>query len=189
MPKSILITKEMIDEAAFAIAKEKGIQSLSARSIADRLKCSTQPLYKTYSNMEELKENTMLKLSNFVMQKIITYKKTDSPFLNSGLGYIEFAKNEKYLFQMFCIESKVHNVLKPDIKNKAIKKLMDKEVIELSLSKESKDKIFTQTMIFAYGLAVLAFLDHLEIKEDETANLLKNAFESFIKQETEVIEI
>ena len=185
MPKQITITKEMLGDTAFSLVRESGIGELSARNLANRLKCSTQPIYKAYGNMDKLKENVMRSLADFMMKSIIGYRKTDSAFLDSGLGYINFAKTEKILFQLFCLENDSHNILQSDIGNNEVRELMEKELTDWKLSKDSMDKIFLQTMIFTYGLAVLAFLDNVGLSEDETALLLKETFESYVNQELE----
>ena len=44
MPPKAKITREMIVDAAFAIAREAGAETINARTVAERLKCSTQPV-------------------------------------------------------------------------------------------------------------------------------------------------
>lgn len=44
MPKQ-RITKEMVVEAAFEIAREQGMEQVVVKSIAARLNCSVQPIY------------------------------------------------------------------------------------------------------------------------------------------------
>lgn len=183
MPKPVVITKEMIDEAVFSMVRESGLSVLTARNIADKLGCSTQPIYKTYENMDELKESVMAKLAEFMMRRIMDYRKTGCAFLDSGLGYINFAKTEKVLFRLFCLENKGHNILKLDVGNEAVRALMEQELCGKALTKTSKDKIFLQTMIFTYGLAVLALLEHIELSEDEVAELLQKSFDSYVNQE------
>lgn len=185
MPKSVVITKEMIDEAVFSMVRESGIAVLTARNIAEKLCCSTQPIYKTYESMEELKKSASERLLEFMMGCIMEYKKTGCAFLDSGLGYIHFAKTEKVLFQMFCLDKNYHNILKPDIGNEAVRALMYRELEETNLSKSAKDKIFLQTMIFTYGLAVLVFLDHVDLGEDAIAQLLQESFDSYVGAELE----
>jgi hypothetical protein len=187
MPKPIAISKEMIDSAAFEMVRESGMEILSARNIAEKLKCSTQPIYKTYENMDSLKSSVTKKLGAFMMEKITGYRKTDCTFLNSGLGYIHFAGTEKVLFRLFCLESKGHNVLKPDDGNRVIRMLMEQELQTrgVELQKESRDKIFLQTMVFTYGMAVLMLFDNLQMEEDEIADMLMETFENCIAQETE----
>ena len=44
MPAKVKATKEMIIDAAFAIARETGAENINARTVSERLNCSTQPV-------------------------------------------------------------------------------------------------------------------------------------------------
>ena len=183
MPKSVAITKEMITKTAVAIIREAGLEGLTARNIAYKLKCSTQPIYKAYENMDELKEAVSKNIAGIIIQEIVGYRKTGQKFLDSGMGYINFAKTEKVLFKTFCLENRDHGSIQKDISNEPIRELMDQELEARSLSKSSRDRIFLQTMISTYGLAVLAFLDQLELEENDIADLLIEFFESYVSRE------
>ena len=185
MSKPVVITREIIGEAALNMIRESGLDSISARSIAERLGCSTQPIYKAYGSMKMLKEDTMAKLADFMMESITSYKKTGSAFMDSGLGLIHFAKTEKVLFQLFCLDGKNHELYRLAFVDKTIRKLMEEELPSQLLSKKSIDKMYFQTMVFTYGLAVLVFLGHLKLNENEIAELLDETFESYLNQELE----
>ena len=49
------ITKEMIVEAAFSLAREGGMEKVLVKNIAERIGCSVQPVYCYCQNMEGLK--------------------------------------------------------------------------------------------------------------------------------------
>ena len=49
MPKQ-RITKEMVVEAAFEIARKEGAEKVIVKNIAERLGCSVQPIYSYCSN-------------------------------------------------------------------------------------------------------------------------------------------
>lgn len=55
MPKQ-RITKEMIVDAAFHIARRSGMENVLVKSIADEMGCSVQPIYSYCKNMNGLRE-------------------------------------------------------------------------------------------------------------------------------------
>ena len=55
MPAKIKATKEMIINAAFEIAREIGAENINARTVSERLNCSTQPVMYHFATIEELK--------------------------------------------------------------------------------------------------------------------------------------
>ena len=56
MAKGTKITKDKILEAAFTIARNKGLEEVSNRTIAKELNSSIRPIYYQFSNSEELKK-------------------------------------------------------------------------------------------------------------------------------------
>ena len=44
MPPKVKITKEMIIDAAFEIARSEGAENINARAVSKKLGCSTQPV-------------------------------------------------------------------------------------------------------------------------------------------------
>lgn len=55
MPPKPKITREMVVEAAFEIARESGRENINARTAAKKLDCSTQPVMYHFDTIEELK--------------------------------------------------------------------------------------------------------------------------------------
>ena len=62
MPTQIKISKEMILDAAFSIVREYGIEKLSNRELANKLKCSIRPIYYQFKNVEEFLKQDKVKL-------------------------------------------------------------------------------------------------------------------------------
>ncbi|MCH5263352.1 MAG: TetR/AcrR family transcriptional regulator, partial [Lachnospiraceae bacterium] len=54
MARKETITKEEILNAAFQMTRENGFSNVSARTLAAKAGCSTQPIFRVYKNMEEL---------------------------------------------------------------------------------------------------------------------------------------
>ena len=54
MPPKPKVTRQMILDAAFGLVREKGVESLSVRAVAEVLGCSTQPIMYNFKTVEEL---------------------------------------------------------------------------------------------------------------------------------------
>ena len=65
MPPKSKITKEMIIDAAFAIARKEGAEKITARAISEYLKCSTQPVLYHFATIEEIKKAAYGKTNEF----------------------------------------------------------------------------------------------------------------------------
>ena len=104
MPRKNLFTKDMFINAAFKILRENGRDKLSARSLARELGCSTMPVYSYLKSMKTLVND----LEEKAVDLMLTYQTTSStgqPFLDMGLGYVLFARNEQNLFRFLFMES------------------------------------------------------------------------------------
>ena len=93
MPPKVKIPKEAIIEKAFELTKVYGFEKVTARLLASELKCSTQPVFHAFRNMEELKEEVYKKTQKLFQETMMQRPSdTETPyFLSMGLKYVELA--------------------------------------------------------------------------------------------------
>lgn len=60
MPPKARITRDMVAAAAFEAAREAGWEQINARTVSQRLNCSTQPVMYHFATIEELKKSDTL---------------------------------------------------------------------------------------------------------------------------------
>ena len=58
MARKETITLQMISDTAFAMTREEGFSNVTARRVAAKAGCSTQPIFRVYKNMDELWQGT-----------------------------------------------------------------------------------------------------------------------------------
>ena len=108
MAPKIKITKENIIQASLDLIREGGAALSSAREIAARLGCSTQPIFSNFSSMEDL-EKSVMEAAYRVYLGFIN-KEADSGkyprYKAYGMGYIRFAKEEKELFRLLFMRQR-----------------------------------------------------------------------------------
>ena len=97
MPRKPRITRDMVIEAAFEVAREEGYESINARRVAERLGCSTQPVMYHFSTMESLKREAYDKADAMHTEYLLNVPGDTDPMLAIGLNYIRFAVQEKNL--------------------------------------------------------------------------------------------
>lgn len=90
------ITKEMIVNAGFDIAREYGIENVNARTVSEKLDCSTQPVMYHFKKIEDMKKAVYQKADQY-HTTYITDIQGDNQMLEMGLLYIRFAQEEKNL--------------------------------------------------------------------------------------------
>lgn len=105
MPPKPRFQTEDIVNAAFAVVRREGWPGLSARSIAKELNASTSPIYAYLSSMQALEEAVVKKALEVIGAYVMT-PRTGDKWIDHGLGYVLFAKEEKHLFR--CINDEKH---------------------------------------------------------------------------------
>lgn len=79
--------------------------AINARSIAKKLECSTQPIYQSFQNMDDLKE-AMTQQAIALHTQYVRNNNSDTQYSCYGMGFVEFAKKEKYLFRWLYLDGK-----------------------------------------------------------------------------------
>ena len=174
------IQKEELIKGAVKIIRNKGVESLSARNLAKVVGCSTQPIFRIFENMNDLKScvyNDIYEIQN----RFITNGETHQvPFIGIGLSYIEFAQKEKNLFKFLFMSSnsKYNNILDM-AENEQGKKYT--ELIEKStgLSLESSKQIYINTWLIIHGLASMMATTNCELSKEEIETIIFDAFKGY----------
>lgn len=96
-PRTVF-TKEQVVEGAIDLIRQKGEASLSVRNIAEHIGASTQPIYRLFENIGELEDEIVTQLVNKLLERMISTRDEMSSFLSIGVGFLQFAKEERNLF-------------------------------------------------------------------------------------------
>ena len=110
MPAAKKVTKDAIIDAAVEVLRDDGFSAINARSVAKKLGCSTQPIYFSFQNMEELKaaltERAIEMHRKRVRDSLRAHAGNDSRYSSYGMGFVKFAAEEKQLFRWLYLEGK-----------------------------------------------------------------------------------
>ncbi len=98
MPKQ-RITKEMVVEAAFEIARNDGMEQVLVKNIAEKIGCSVQPIYSYCRNMDGLKADVTGRALEFVREFATAHIDPSDLFASTGRAYVQLAKEEPNIFQ------------------------------------------------------------------------------------------
>ena len=182
MPTTIKISKDMILDAAFKIAREEGIEKISNREIAKKLDCSIRPIYYQFENVQEMQKELYIKIEKYFYQFLMDNMVDDIPkYKQIGIHYIKFAQKEKKLFQILFMGDMG---LTPNaFISKAGKDYEDIEkLIKISTNldeKEIKD-FHTKMWIFTHGIATLVANNTVHLEEKQIKELLSNEFQALM---------
>ena len=103
MVRKIQFSQEDVIQAAFLVVKNRGIDQLTARNVAHELGSSTAPVYSNFANMEDLESAAFAKATEKLLE-YATRPHTDNPFLNIGIGVLEFAWDCPLWYYAFSVK-------------------------------------------------------------------------------------
>lgn len=181
MARKEQISKQMILDGAFDLLRKEGMEMLTARKLAAHIGCSTQPIFRVYKNMEELQAEVFDKAKAFYEDYCDAYKpESDIPFVDLGMCYIQFARENLNLFKLLFLSPHDDNNTMYDLINGnnhgfVIKQL--KRVQNLDMNKAGD--IFMKVFIFMHGMACMAICGELDLSKEEVLPTLTEAFTGF----------
>lgn len=182
MSTKIKISKDMILDAAFEIVREDGIDSLSNRELASKLKCSIRPIYYQFENVSELEKELYKKIEKYFYEFLMDNMVEGIPkYKQVGINYIKFAKKEKKLFQtLFMGELGLTPsafVTKDGEDYNKLKKLVR---ISTNLDDEDIKNFHTNMWIFCHGIATLVANNTIFLTDDQIEQLLSYEFQALM---------
>ena len=181
MARKESITKEMLLLAAFDMVKEEGIESLTARKLAAKAGCSTQPIFRTYKNMDEVAEEVFRKAMKYYNDYYRNYKKGCSvPFVDLGMAYIAFAQTEKNMFKLLFLSDQRFGHSLYEILNGELQFVGHEINKAKNTGCANPSGLFMQMWIFIHGAASMSLTGDYDLGDDETKKLLSHSYKSFV---------
>lgn len=188
MPPKAKFTKEEIITAALKLVREKGIEALTARSLAQQLSSSAQPIFTVFKNMEEVQEGVKKEsreVFNGYIRKALSYTPA---FKQMGIMMIRFATEEPKLFQLLFMWERPQDAAY-DTPVRQLGELMDLYLEEAciamlqkeyDLNEEEVHALFEQVWIFTFGIGLLCATHTCRFTEAELEELLGREFLSML---------
>ena len=182
MPAKAKVTKEMIVDAAFAVAREMGAENINARTVSERLNCSTQPVMYHFSTIEELKRTVYAKADIYHSEYLMNMKKPPKgAALGIGMNYIRFAIEEPHLFRfLFQSDYFSGNTLLELIDAEELSPVLSAMQRSLGVDMERTKNIFLTVFLFAHGYASIIANNSLKYDEELINSHLDRAYRGAI---------
>lgn len=182
MPTKIRISKDMILDAAFEIVRQDGMEKLSNRELANRLKCSIRPIYYQFENVEEMQKELYIKIEKYFYKFLLDNMVNEIPrYKQVGINYIKFAKQEKKLFQTLFMSdiglTPDAFVSKDGDDYEEIAKLIK---ISTNLKDNDIKDFHTKMWIFCHGIATLVANGTIKLTDNQIQELLSNEFQALM---------
>jgi AcrR family transcriptional regulator len=173
MPAKKRITKSAIIEAAIEIVDESGLDGLNTALLTKKLNCSTQPIYLSFKNMDELKDVLIETIGNIYKEYLEREVASNKykPYLSYGMGYIKFATKKSGLFKLLFMSDKGY---KTDQCLDDIYKVIMQNV---GITLEEAKMFHLENWVFVHGIATLAATKSYDFSEEIIVKMLVDVYQ------------
>jgi len=182
MARKETITIDMILDTAFEMTREEGFANVTARRVAAKAGCSTQPIFRVYKNMDELWSAVYGRAVEYFQDYYDKFQRVGkAPFSNMGMAYILFAREEKNLFRLLFLNDG------EQIRKKSMYELLNGSaghvVYEINLAKAAgcadPGELFMKMWIFIHGAACMSLTGDYDLADEQTVELLEQSYRDF----------
>lgn len=182
MARKETIAKDALIKASFDLTRAEGIEAVTARKLANFCGCSTQPIFRHFSGMEELyKETFNMALAYFDDFYKSFDKLSPVPFVNLGLCYIAFAGKEPKLFSYLFMKKNDFDMNLYNLLNGRTGAVM----LEMNKAKEggvkAPEMIFMKMWMLIHGAACMTITGDFDLSSAQTRLQLEDAYKAFVR--------
>ena len=183
MPPKAKITRDMIIDAGFEIAREEGAENINARTVSKKLNCSTQPVMYHFATIEELKRVVYEKTDRYHTGYLMKADPQAEDFMLAiGLNYIRFAIEEPHLFRfLFQSGYAAENSLLEMIDSRELKPILAAMQEATGMKETQMKEVFLTIALFAHGYASLIANNSFAFDETVVSAHLERAYRGAAK--------
>lgn len=181
MPPKTRVTEDRIIDAAIEVARESGFESINARTVSERLHCSTQPVMYHFSTIDNLKRAAYARVDRLHSEYMMNIPPGQNPIPAIGLNYIRFAVEEPRLFRfLFQSGYAKENSLLEMVDSEALLPVLAVMREGAGLSMARTKAVFITVAMFAHGYASIIANNHLDYDEKLIAEHLRRTWDGAV---------
>ena len=175
MPPKFLFTKEEIISAAVEVVRENGADGLTARALAAKLGCSVKPIFGAFKNMEEVRTEVIKAAEKIYRDRLAksTENKNIPPYKATGAEYIKFAKDDRELFKLLFMRSRISEEDREAEETAPLIALIQKST---GFDEKTAFLFHLETWVFVHGIATMIATDYLEWDDEFISRSLSDWF-------------
>lgn len=181
MPPTVRFTRDAVLHAACQLMRREGMEALNARAIAKELGGSTQPIFRLFTNMEDLHRELILYVARqFQAHAEADMAQSDSPYIQLCTTYLLYGRDEPELFKLLFMRDRVSEGQCSDQTNfDLVFNIIKKET---PLDDETALRFFERTWLFIHGLAVCIATKYIPCQDERyLISMVKEAYNAAVK--------
>ena len=185
-PKNKLTREEMV-AAAVRVVQKMGATALTAKSLAEELGTSTQPVFTCFGTMNIAKAEVYAAAERMFDEYLTAGLKEKIPFFGFGTQYIRFARKEPELYRLLFL------MRQEDMENGAFSTMQHmRELVRPSLmdtyhiNEQDSDRYFRDLWLVVHSLATLIVTGDCPYSDREIGQILTGFSVSIFKAIKEI---
>lgn len=185
MPPKAKFTREEIIEAALKIAKERGLDAVTARELGAELGSSARPIFTVFQNMDEVHEEVIKAAKEIYGGYVRKGLEQEVAFRGVGMAYVQFAIREKRLFQLlFMRENTEENDMEHILAfiDDNYETILSSVEESYDLARKDAERLYRHLWIYTHGIATLCATKTCNFTEQETEEMLTDVFSGLLKK-------
>lgn len=186
MARKKTITKDQILSAAYEVVATEGFSKFTARNIANKMNCSTQPIYLEFKNMDDLKEELFEKIHYYLANDIFPVKHTENTIVDLALNYIHFAKNESKLYRALYLEEYGGGKRMQEFSYNYFSNMVKNDPTYKDLDDTQIQSLLFGTWIIATGIAALMTSGVIKPSDQKIERLMKESIDNILERENPI---
>lgn len=184
MPPKAKFTKEQITKVALELVRERGADSLTARSLGNALGSSSCPIFTVFENMEEVR-GAVIQAARAVYKEYVNRGLNETPaFKGVGTQYILFAVNEPNLFRLlFMTEQDIipkFDGILPMI-DESYEQILASIVTGYGIERTAANRLYRHLWIYTHGIAAICVSKLCSFTPEEISGMMTDVFKSLLK--------
>ena len=171
MPPTIRFTREAVLDAAWNLVRRDGPSALNARAVARELGGSTQPIFRLFNGMDELRDEVILMTDRRICRTMIERASGNSnPYVSICMSYLLFARDEPQLFKLLFMRDRSSD-------GSALREYRHEwgfPVIEASIGvdRNTAARLYERSFFYTHGLAVCIATKYMPCMSEEEMEYL-----------------
>ncbi len=186
MPTQAVWSRDQVLRGALDLLRKRGPGALTARTLAQKLACSTQPIYSAFSGMKDLERALLREVRRYYREYLARDHGGATPFENIGLGYLRFAREESRLFNWLLESGRLKVDFDAQTHSPEVQLGLDRMAQDPSLAglhPEQIERLQRNLWIYTHGLAVLLSSGILRADEETARGYMNEMAEIAISME------
>ena len=178
VPPKPKISRENIIQAAVDIVRNAGLSALTAKTLANRLNCSTQLVFWLFHSMDEVKNEVY----SFALNRFDEFIKHKLPSVSSyksvGLNYIRFAYEETEFFKiLFMSNYSDIDIMKSHVEMPFVLNLITEEE---NIYGEQAQNIYEEMWLFSHGIATMIATGTARFSRERIQDMLSDVYRGLV---------